>query len=166
MRLGSCFVTVLLAASPVFFCSAAQAQEKDAVTETARRRFQEGVKFFDQKRYEDARAAFLQAYALKRHPAVLLNLAQSEIRSGHSLEAARHFAGFLKESGTASPIERSEAEKGLAAARSKLGRIVISVNVSGARQWWHSRWSTSHRRAARDAASTPLRRRAPSPRSQ
>ena len=55
----------------------------------ARRRFQEGVKFFDQKKFEEARAAFLQAYALKHHPAVLLNLAQSEIRSGHPLEAAR-----------------------------------------------------------------------------
>lgn len=110
----------------------AVAQEKDPVTETARRRFAEGVRFFDEKRFEEARAAFLQAYALKRHPAVLLNLAQSELRSNHPLEAARHFSAFLRESPTASAPERSEAEKGLAAARTKLGRLQISVNMNGA----------------------------------
>jgi len=108
------------------------AEEKDAVIEMARRRFQEGVRYFDQKHYEEARAAFLQAYALKRHPAVLLNLAQSEIRSGHPLEAARHFSAFLKESTTATAAEKAEAEKGLAAARTKLGTIRVTVNVGGA----------------------------------
>jgi hypothetical protein len=103
------------------------AQEKDAVTEMARRRFQEGVKFFDQKRFEEARAAFLQAYALKHHPAVLLNLAQSEIRSNHPLEAAKHFSAFLRESPSSSGAERSEAEKGLTASRSKLGKIQVTV---------------------------------------
>src|SRR5262249_1808576 len=96
-----------------------------------RRRFQEGVKFFDQKRYEEARAAFVQAYALKHHPAVLLNLAQSEIRSGHVLEAARHFSAYLRESPNVTAAERAEAEKALAAARTKLGRIHVSV-ASGA----------------------------------
>jgi len=118
---------LLLAVSALMGGSTARAEEKDAVTEMARRRFQEGVKFFDQKRYEEARGAFLQAYALKRHPALLLNLAQSEIRSGHPAEAARHFAGFLRESANPSALERSEAEKGLREARSKLARIQISA---------------------------------------
>ena len=84
MRTRACLATLLLAAAGlVADIGPAKAQEKDAVTEMARRRFQEGVKFFDQKKFEEARAAFLQAYALKHHPAVLLNLAQSEIRSGH-----------------------------------------------------------------------------------
>ncbi|HEY3592399.1 MAG TPA: PEGA domain-containing protein, partial [Polyangiaceae bacterium] len=111
---------------------AAHAEDKDTVTETARRRFLEGVRYFDQKRYEEARAAFLQAYALKQHPAVLLNLAQSEVRSGHSREAARDFSRFLRESTSASATEKSEAEKGLATARAKLGKIQITVNVPGA----------------------------------
>jgi hypothetical protein len=132
MRKRACLATLLLAAA----CLAtsvppAQAQDKDAITEMARRRFQEGVKFFDQKRYEEARAAFVQAYALKHHPAVLLNLAQSEIRSGHVLEAARHFSAYLRESPNVSAAERAEAEKALAAARTKLGRIHVSV-ASGA----------------------------------
>jgi len=107
--------------------STARADEKDAVTEMARRRFQEGVKFFDQKRYEEARGAFLQAYALKKHPALLLNLAQSEIRSGHPAEAARHFSAYLREAPNASQLERGEAEKGLREARAKLARVQISA---------------------------------------
>jgi PEGA domain len=122
-----CAALLLAVSSAVLAGSTARAQDKDAVTEMARRRFQEGVKFFDQKRYEEARGAFLQAYALKRHPALLLNLAQSEIRSGHPAEAARHFAGFLREAANPSPLERSEAEKGLREARSKLARIQISA---------------------------------------
>src|SRR6266566_622031 len=128
MRTRACLATLLLAAAGlVADISPAKAQEKDAVTEMARRRFQEGVKFFDQKKFEEARAAFLQAYALKHHPAVLLNLAQSEIRSGHPLEAARHFSGYLRESANTSPAERADAEKGLASARTKLGRIHVTA---------------------------------------
>jgi hypothetical protein len=130
MRTRVCCAALLLAASSALLgSSVARAEEKDAVTEMARRRFQEGVKFFDQKRYEEARGAFLQAYALKRHPALLLNLAQSEIRSGHPAEAARHFAGYLREASNASALERGEAEKGLREARAKLARIQISAPV-------------------------------------
>src|SRR6266498_5539201 len=119
MRTRVCLAALFLVTSSVVLgdVPTAAAQEKDAVTETARRRFQEGVKFFDQKRYEEARAAFLQAYALKHHPAVLLNLAQSEVRSGHPVEAAKHFAAFLREGSMATEAQRSDAEKGLAAAR-------------------------------------------------
>jgi hypothetical protein len=133
MRTRSCIAALLLAASSAALpCRPAAAQEKDAVTDMARRRFQEGVKFFDQKRYEEARAAFLQAYALKHHPAVLLNLAHSEIRSGHHLEAARHFSTYLRDPPpNATGTEKTEAERGLVSARSKLGRIQVSV-ASGA----------------------------------
>src|SRR4051794_26936217 len=130
MRNRACLTALLVVVSQALVpVSPAHAQDKDAVTEMARRRFQEGVKFFDQKRFEEARAAFLQAYALKHHPAVLLNLAQSEIRSGHPLEASRHFTGYLRESPNASAAERAEAEKGLAAARAKLGRIHVQVPI-------------------------------------
>src|SRR5262245_55943067 len=61
----------------------AQPAASDPVTEAARIKYQEGVKAYEAGKYEDARSAFLQAYALKRVPAVLLNLGQSEIKSGH-----------------------------------------------------------------------------------
>ncbi len=63
----------------------------------ARTRFKEGVSFYDKGQYEQARAAFLQAYALKKHPAVLLNLAWSSLKSGHALESEHYFKQFLAE---------------------------------------------------------------------
>src|SRR5689334_8167747 len=69
---------------------AQQPAQTDPVTEAARVKYQEGVKAFEAGRYEDARSAFLQAYALKRVPAVLLNLGQSEIKSGHYEEGGNH----------------------------------------------------------------------------
>jgi hypothetical protein len=101
------------------------AAQDDPVTMQARARFKEGVDFYDKGQYENARLAFLQAYALKKHPAVLLNLAQSSAKAGHPLEAAKYFQQFLKESTSASPAQRTDAENGLAEVRQKLGRIEI-----------------------------------------
>src|SRR4051794_2680482 len=101
------------------------AAQDDPVTMQARARFKEGVEFYDKGSYENARLAFLQAYALKKHPAVLLNLAQSSAKAGHPLEAAKYFQQFLKESTTASPQQKADAESGLAEVRQKLGRVDI-----------------------------------------
>src|ERR1043165_2669800 len=75
----------------------------DATTTQARARLKEGVEAFDKGRYEEARLAFLQAYTLKKHPSVLLNLAQSTAKSNHPLEAAKYFKQFLKEWTRAAP---------------------------------------------------------------
>lgn len=106
--------------------------EDDATTAVARERFKEGVQYFDLKQYDKARAAFLQAYALKRHPAVLLNLAQSELRSNHEADAAKHFAQYLRESKDATEAERQAAESGLAAAKAVVGEVTVSVDEDGA----------------------------------
>lgn len=102
----------------------ASAQD-DPTTKQARARFQEGVEFYDKGQYDNARASFLQAYALKKHPAVLLNLAQSSLKAGHPLEASQYFQQYLKEATTATPAQRKDAESGLAEARQKIGRIEI-----------------------------------------
>ena len=107
MRTRACAAAVLLAFSATLLPAvSARAEDRDTVTDMARQRFQEGVKFFDQKKYEEARAAFLQAYALKHHPAVLLNLAQSELRSSHPADAAKHFPYSY---GTVPPLQPSNA---------------------------------------------------------
>jgi len=74
---------------------AQQGAQDDALTKAARARFQEGVDAFDKGNYEAARASFKQAYALKQHPAVLLNLAQSSLKSGHYLESAKMFQQYI-----------------------------------------------------------------------
>jgi len=104
--------------------AAAQNTQDDALTKAARARFQEGVDAFDKGNYEAARAAFKQAYALRQHPAVLLNLAQSSLKSGHYLEAAKMFQQYLNDP---QGDKKSDATKGLTDARSKLGRLDITA---------------------------------------
>ncbi|MEZ4226755.1 MAG: PEGA domain-containing protein [Polyangiaceae bacterium] len=124
------FIAVAMSANATI-TSTALAQD-DVATQMARERFQEGVRYYDQKQYEKARAAFLQAYALKKHPAVLLNLAQSELRAGHEADAAKHFSQYLREAGDSSAGERSEAEKGLAASKVKVAEYAVTVEYEGA----------------------------------
>jgi hypothetical protein len=95
----------------------------------ARARFREGVQFYDKGEYDQARGSFLQAYALKKHPAVLLNLAWTCLKSGHVLEAERYFKQFLADGRDITEKQRSDANDGLAQARAKLGRIEV---VAGA----------------------------------
>ena len=115
---------VLFAFLPATVSLPAWSQD-DPVTVQARARFKEGVEAFDKGKFEEARLAFLQAYTLKKHPAVLLNLAQSSAKSNHPLEASKYFQQFLKEATTASPQQRKDAEAGLAEVRQKLGRIDV-----------------------------------------
>ncbi|MEO8901912.1 MAG: hypothetical protein ABI488_08605 [Polyangiaceae bacterium] len=117
----------LAAAAPL----AARAGDEDA-TVIARERFRSGVAFFDKKEYEKARLAFLQAYALKKHPAVLLNLAQSELRSAHEADAAKHFAAYLREPKDTTDAEQQAAQAGLTAAKVVVAEVDVSVDTDGA----------------------------------
>src|SRR6186713_1258846 len=111
----------------------APARAQDDVTlSMARERFKEGVSYFDKKDFAKARVAFLQAYALKKHPAVLLNLAQSELRSGHEADAAKHFAQYIREHKDATEAERQGAETGLTAAKALVGELTLDVDAAGA----------------------------------
>ncbi|HEY6078419.1 MAG TPA: PEGA domain-containing protein [Polyangiaceae bacterium] len=109
----------------------AHAQD-DVTLSMARERFKEGVAYFDKKDFAKARVAFLQAYALKKHPSVLLNLAQSELRSGHEADAAKHFSQYLREHKDATDNERQGAETGLTAAKALVGEIMLAVDATGA----------------------------------
>lgn len=111
----------------------ATARAQDDVTlSMARERFKEGVAYFDKKDFAKARVAFLQAYALKKHPAVLINLAQSELRSGHEAEAAKHFAQYLREQPDAAATERQSAETGLSASKALVAEIALDIDTTGA----------------------------------
>src|SRR5579859_3658885 len=120
MRTRSVAAALLIALTPLLSPSFAQGQD-DPTVKAARARFNEGVEFFDKGQFENARAAFLQAYALRKHPAVLLNLAQSSLKAGHALEAAKYFQQYLREATTISSAQRNDAEKGLAEAHTKVG---------------------------------------------
>jgi len=111
----------------------APALAQDDVTLTmARERFKEGVGYFDKKDFAKARVAFLQAYALKKHPSVLLNLAQSELRSGHEADAAKHFSQYLREHKDATEAERQGADTGLTAAKALVAEVLLELDANGA----------------------------------
>jgi hypothetical protein len=120
---------LLLALAPLasFPPVRAQGAAEDPTTAMARARFKEGVEFYDKGEYEQARASFLQAYALKKHPAVLLNLAWSCLKSGHALEADRYFKQFLSEGKDITDKQRADANDGLTQSRARLGRIDVAA---------------------------------------
>src|SRR5688572_5556126 len=127
-----CFFVFLAPSAEAWAQADDKSKSDETATSMARERFKEGVQYFDQKQYDRARVAFLQAYALKRHPAVLLNLAQSELRSGHEADAAKHFSAFLRESKDATAAEREGAEAGLFAAKAVCGEVAVKVDTEGA----------------------------------
>ncbi|XXX82121.1 hypothetical protein WMF30_25510 [Sorangium sp. So ce134] len=108
------------------------AQSSDPITEVARQRYEDGVKAYDAGRFEDARTAFLQVYTLKRHPAVLLNLGQSELRSNHLEDAGKHLQQFLREHATATPEQRAAAEKAIADVKRRTGFLLVTADANGA----------------------------------
>lgn len=93
--------------------------DEDTDTKQARRRFQEGVRSFDAKKYEEARVAFLQALALKPHSSIVLNLAACEAAMKSWKDAAGHYEQYLTMPET-TDVGRAEAEKGLAEAKRQL----------------------------------------------
>jgi hypothetical protein len=128
MRTRNVAAALLVAVASALTPTSAFAQTSDdPIVKAARARFNEGVAFYDKAQYENARAAFLQAYALRKHPSVLINLAQSSLHSGHTLEAARYFQQYLRESSSLSAAQRADTEKALADARTKLGRFEVSA---------------------------------------
>lgn len=124
------------ALSRAFFCSmvalSSGALADDAVVQVARQRYKDGVAALDAGRYDEARAAFLQAYALQRHPAVLLNLGHSELKAGHPVEAGNHLQTFLREFGGATPEQKQTALDDIATARKQASTLKITVDVAGA----------------------------------
>lgn len=103
--------------------------QSDEETEVARDRFKEGVKQYDLREYDKARLAFLQAYLLRPHPAVLLNLAQSELRAGRYADAATNFAKYIRENPTA---EAEHAKVSFDEAKLKVAELNVEVDAAGA----------------------------------
>lgn len=97
----------------------------DEAKNMARARFADGVTYYDGGQFELARASFLQAYALRKHPAILINLAWSSLKSGHALEAARYFKQFLMEDAQITDTQKGDANEGLNQARAKLGQVEV-----------------------------------------
>lgn len=124
-------LTVALPAAAVLLSTTAAAQQ-DAITERAREKFKQGVEAFGRSRFGEARDLFMQAYAIKRHPAVLLNLGLSELKLGEAAEGANHLQQFLREFDKATPQQVKDARDGIAEAKKSAGYVIVIVDTDGA----------------------------------
>jgi hypothetical protein len=97
-----------------------------------RKRFAEGVTALKNGKYEEARISFQQSYALKPAPAALRNLAAAELKTGHYVDAARHFAVYLRTAQIADIDRMDLVEQAFAEAKSHCGMLVVETNVKGA----------------------------------
>jgi hypothetical protein len=107
------------------------AHAQDPVTALARQKFIEGVQTYDAGKFEQARAAFLQAYALKRHPLVLLNLGQSELKAGYPVDGGNHLQQFLHDHKTASAAQKLAARSGIDEAKRRASFAILIVDTDG-----------------------------------
>lgn len=100
--------------------------EPDESAQQARAHYQRAQAAYDEARYDDAIAEFKAAYALKPHPNVLFNLAQSYERLLEYAEAVRWFERFVAEA-PAGSAERLIAENRLHVLRGLPARISVTT---------------------------------------
>ncbi len=131
-RAGSSATVLAVVAGLWLTALSLSAAAQDQNTEVAREKFKEGVSAYDAGEYEKARTLFLQAYALKRHPLVLLNLGQTELKAGHVEDGGNHLQQFLREHKAATEQQRKDAEAGIAEAQKRTGYLILIVDTDGA----------------------------------
>jgi tetratricopeptide (TPR) repeat protein len=106
----------------VSFVSAARAQDANE----ARAHFEQGVAHFEEGRYSEALAEFRDAYRIRPHPSVLVNLANCYQNLGRPVEAAQHFERYLRDArGSLDSAATAEVQRALGASRASIGTIEI-----------------------------------------
>lgn len=110
----------------------AQPAEEDPRVE-AGRRFDQGVAYVAEGRFEAALAEFLRAYEISGEWAVLYNLGQVSLSLGRNAEAHDTFRRYLAGGGTdVDPMRRAEVEDLLAGLEPRIARIAVEADVEGA----------------------------------
>src|SRR5688572_7168726 len=117
---GAWLVLLLAVAAP-----AAEAQDTAA---QARARFDAGVQLFQRADYTRALDAFRDAYRIRPHPAVLVNIANCYLNMQRPVEAALNFERYLRESAqNLDPARRTEVETALGRARTMIATIEVDA---------------------------------------
>lgn len=125
----------LLAAGLLFalILSTSLADAQDASVDQARANFQRGVELYNTADYAGALAAFQEAYRIRPHPTVRVNIANCYDHLGRPVEAIFHFEHYLSESGrNAQPQQRRDVEQALTALRQRIAQVNLHVSPDGA----------------------------------
>lgn len=105
----------------------------DAVAMKQRELFDQGNKLYDQKKLQEAEAAYLAAWNVKKGYDLAANLGDVELLNGKALSAAEHLSYALREfPAGGKPALRQQLTKRLAEARQLVGAIHVEVNKPGA----------------------------------
>jgi len=95
--------------------------------ERARVAFDRGVRTFQENNFSDALEAFQEAYRLRPHPAVQVNIANCFLNLDRPVEASTHFQQYLQEAGDSVPrARRTEVEQELERARAEIATLAIT----------------------------------------
>ncbi|MBN1654255.1 MAG: PEGA domain-containing protein [Deltaproteobacteria bacterium] len=120
---------VVSVAFSVFVAPLAQAEESAAV-ERARTLFNIGVQRYDQGNYQGALEAFEEAYRLRPHPAVRLNMASCYDHLGRDANAVFHYERYLEEAG-GDKERQKDVEEALEKLYKKMGKLTVTVSPDG-----------------------------------
>jgi hypothetical protein len=122
------YIQAVCVLSTLAFASIAHAD--DAAIAEAQARFNEGLSLADNAKYDEARLKFLQAVVVLKAPAVLFNLASTEMKTGHDVEAIEHYRGFLKVGANDTRITdamREKAKQNIAELLRKVAQIEVEA---------------------------------------
>jgi tetratricopeptide (TPR) repeat protein len=115
-------VVAVPCAAPTAFADAPSAATK----KNAEARFKKGLAFYDAGDFDRALEEFLAAYALVETPALLRNIALSELYSNRPVEALRHFEEYLA-TPDLSPQKRTETQQYVDQAFARTGHLRIAA---------------------------------------
>ncbi|WP_437488225.1 PEGA domain-containing protein [Sorangium sp. So ce1014] len=107
----------------------------EAMSDKARKLYLEGVAASEKKRWADAHASFVAAWALQKHYTILGGIGTCELMLQRYRDAAEHLAVYVREleqDATATPHERAAAAETFAKARAHVGAVLVHADVPGA----------------------------------
>jgi hypothetical protein len=105
----------------------------ESAGEQAAKFYKQGNQAFEQKRWQDAEAAYLKAWAMLRSFDVAANLGEVELHLDKPRQAAHYLAyAALTDPPSVKPAQRERTGHFLAEARAKVGALQLRVNVPAA----------------------------------
>jgi hypothetical protein len=108
------------------------ADVESAQTDQARQLYKDGLKEAARGKWEKARELFAEAFRLKPHVQIALNLGQAEFKVGKHRDAAEHLSYFLREATEIEPGDRKKTEELLEQAKARVGTLRITARPDGA----------------------------------
>jgi hypothetical protein len=107
------------------------AADDEASKAQAKAEFEKGVAAYDAGHYEDALASFQEAFRIRPHPLVRVNIANCYDKLGRPLEALFHFQQFI-DADVGSAEQRKEVQSAVERLRKQVGQVVLRVAPDGA----------------------------------